>query len=172
MSKRPVPTVLSAWDVLFIAVGQIIGAGVIALTGIAIGLTGPAVIFACLAVAVLVLIVTLLIMMAGTVLRATGAYNVWTSRLGGGWLRSIELLLILLASVSLSLYGSSLGLYLNPPFPVLSANSWGVVVIATLIVWTVVTLAYYPLRRSFLGRRGFDLDAATMDRGVFDASKA
>ena len=44
-------------------------------------------------------------------------------------------------------------------------------VIATLIVWTVVTLAYYPLRRAFLGRR-FDLDAATMDRGIFDASKA
>ena len=51
MSKRPVPTVLSAWDVLFIAVGQFIGAGVIALTGIAIGMPGPAVIFACLAVA-------------------------------------------------------------------------------------------------------------------------
>ena len=125
---------LSAWDVFFIAVGQIIGAGVIALTGIAIGMTGPAVIFAYLAAAVLVLIVTLLIMMAGTVLPATGAYYVWTSRLSGGWLGSIVLLLILLASVSLSLYGSSFGLYLNPLFPVLSANSWGVVVIALLFL--------------------------------------
>ena len=134
MSKRPLPRVLTAWDVFFIAVGQIIGAGVIALTGIAIGMTGPAVIFAYLAAAVLVLIVTLLIMMAGTVLPATGAYYVWTSRLSGGWLGSIVLLLILLASVSLSLYGSSFGLYLNPLFPVLSANSWGVVVIALLFL--------------------------------------
>ena len=77
---------------------QIIGAGVIALTGIAIGMTGPAVMFAYLAAAAGV-IVTLLIMMAGTVLPATGAYYVWTSRLSGGWLGSIVLLLILLASV-------------------------------------------------------------------------
>ena len=86
MSTQPLPRVLSAWDVFFIAVGQIIGAGVIALTGIAIGMTGPSVIFAYLAAAVLVLIVTLLIMMAGTVLPAIGAYYVWTSRLSGGWL--------------------------------------------------------------------------------------
>ena len=82
----------------------------------------------------LVLIVTLLIMMAGTVLPAIGAYYVWTSRLSGGWLGSIVLLLILLASVSLSLYGSSFGLYLNPLFPVLSANGWGIVVIVLLFL--------------------------------------
>ena len=134
MSTQPLPRVLSAWDVFFIAVGQIIGAGVIALTGIAIGMTGPSVIFAYLAAAVLVLIVTLLIMMAGTVLPAIGAYYVWTSRLSGGWLGSIVLLLILLASVSLSLYGSSFGLYLNPLFPVLSANGWGIVVIVLLFL--------------------------------------
>jgi len=65
---------LSGWDVFFIAVGQIIGAGVIALTGIAIGMTGPSVILAYLLSAVLVLIVTILIMMAGSVLPAVGAY--------------------------------------------------------------------------------------------------
>ncbi len=126
------PRVLGAWDVFFVAVGQIIGAGVIALTGIAIGMTGPSVVFAYLASALLVLVVTLLIMMAGTVVPAVGAYYTWTSRLSGGWLGSIVLLLILLASVSLSLYGSSFGLYLNPLFPVLSVNAWGVVVILLL----------------------------------------
>jgi len=44
------------------------------------------------------------------------------------------LLLILLASISLSLYGSSFGLYLNPLFPILSINAWGVVVIVLLFV--------------------------------------
>ena len=67
------PRVLGAWDVFFVAVGQIIGAGVIALTGIAIGMTGPSVVFAYLASALLVLVVTLLIMMAGTVVPAVGA---------------------------------------------------------------------------------------------------
>ena len=44
MSRNSLKQVLSGWDVFFIAVGQIIGAGVIALTGIAIGMTGPSVI--------------------------------------------------------------------------------------------------------------------------------
>ncbi|MGK0221220.1 MAG: APA family basic amino acid/polyamine antiporter [Limisphaerales bacterium] len=124
--------VLSFWDVLVIAMGQIIGAGVVALTGIAIGMTGPAVIFAYPVSAVLVLVVTILIMMAGTVLPATGAYYAWASRLGNGWLGSMLLSLSLLASVSISLYGSSFGLYLNPIFPALSVNAWGIVIIIVL----------------------------------------
>ena len=134
MSQHSLQRVLSFWDVFFIAVGQIIGAGVIALTGIAIGMTGPSVIFAYLLSAVLVLIVTILIMMAGSVLPAVGAYYAWCSRLSGGWIGSIVLSLILLASVSLSLYGSSFGLYLNPLFPILSVNAWGVLVIVLLFL--------------------------------------
>ena len=42
----------------FIAIGQIIGAGVVALTGIAIGMTGPSVFIAYFFAAVLVLIVS------------------------------------------------------------------------------------------------------------------
>ena len=124
--------VLTFWDVFFIAIGQIIGAGVVALTGIAIGMTGPSVILAYFFAAFLILIVTLLILMAGVTLPATGAYYAWASRLGNGWLGSVVLSLILLASISLSLYGSSFGLYLNPLFPVLSVNAWGVVVIVLL----------------------------------------
>jgi APA family basic amino acid/polyamine antiporter len=124
--------VLTFWDVFFIAIGQIIGAGVVALTGIAIGMTGPSVILAYIFSALLILVVTLLILMAGITLPATGAYYAWASRLGNGWLGSVVLLLILLASISLSLYGSSFGLYLNPLFPALSVNAWGVVVILML----------------------------------------
>ena len=140
MSKNSLDRVLSFWDVFFIAVGQIIGAGVIALTGIAIGMTGPSVIFAYLLSAVLVLIVTILIMMAGSVLPAVGAYYTWCSRLSGGWIGSIVLCLILLASVSLSLYGSSFGLYLNPLFPILSVNAWGILVIVLLFLANLLGL--------------------------------
>ena len=132
MADTKLKRVLTFWDVFFIAIGQIIGAGVVALTGIAIGMTGPSVILAYFFAALLVLVVTLLIMMAGTTLPATGAYYVWAARLGGGWLGSLILSLILLASISLSLYGSSFGLYLNPLFPALSVNAWGILVIALL----------------------------------------
>ena len=132
--------VLSFKDVFFIAVGQIIGAGVVALTGVAIGMTGPSVIFAYLASAILVLVVTALIMMAGTVLPAVGAYYAWTSRLCGGWMGSMVIWLTLLASVSFSLYGSSFGLYLSPLFPFLSANQWGILVVVLLFVGNLLGL--------------------------------
>ena len=80
----------------------------------------------------LVIAATVLIIMAGATLPVTGAYYAWTSRLGGGWLGSITLSLIFLAGISLSLYGSSFGLYLEPLFPILSADEWGILVISLL----------------------------------------
>jgi len=133
--------VLTVRDVFFIAVGQIIGAGVVALTGVAIGMTGPGVVVAYLASAILVLIVTALIMMAGTTLPAVGAYYAWTSRLCGGWMGSLVIALTLLASVSFALYGSSFGLYLNPLFPVLSVNQWGILVVVLLFVGNLLGLS-------------------------------
>ena len=132
MQTNKLRRVLGFWDVFFIAVGQIIGAGVVALTGIAIGMTGPSVILAYFFAGILVLVVSIPIMIAGTSLPATGAYYTWSSRVGGGWLGSIVLLLILLATISLSLYGSSFGLYLNPLFPALSVNQWGLLIIVVL----------------------------------------
>lgn len=132
MQTNKLRRVLGFWDVFFIAVGQIIGAGVVALTGIAIGMTGPSVIMAYFFAGILVLIVAVPIMIAGTSLPATGAYYSWSSRIGGGWLGSVVLLLILLATISLSLYGSSFGLYLNPLFPGLSVNQWGLLIIVVL----------------------------------------
>jgi amino acid transporter len=45
-------------------------------------------------------------------------------------------------------------------------------VVITLAVWVLVTVAYYPMRRAYLQRQGFDLNAATMDRGIFNNSSA
>lgn len=124
--------VLGFRDLLFIAMGQIIGAGVVALTGVAIGMTGPAVVLAYPAAALFSIVVALPIVIAGGALPTVGGYYVWTSRLGGAWMGSGVLMLILLASISLGLYGTSFGLYLNPILPVLSVNGWGVVVLVVL----------------------------------------
>jgi APA family basic amino acid/polyamine antiporter len=132
--------VLGVRDVFFIALGQIIGAGVIALTGVAIGMTGPSVILAYLVAAGLVIMVSVLIVFAGATLPTVGAFYVWPARLCNGWTGSIVLLLIALASISLSLFGSAVGLYLNPIFPFLSVNMWGVAVIVVIFVTNLLGL--------------------------------
>jgi len=132
--------VLTFWDVFFIALGQIIGAGVIALTGVAIGMTGPSVILAYLLAAALVIMVSVLIVFAGATLPTVGAFYAWPARLCNGWVGSIVLILIALASISLSLFGSAVGLYLNPLFPVLSVNMWGVVVIFVIFLANLLGL--------------------------------
>ena len=92
--------VLGFRDLLFIAMGQIIGAGFVALPGVAIGMTGPSVVLAYVIAALLSLVVSLPIVIAGGTLPTVGAYYVWCSRLGGAWMGSGVLMLILLASIS------------------------------------------------------------------------
>jgi APA family basic amino acid/polyamine antiporter len=40
-------------------------------------------------------------------------------------------------------------------------------VIWSLVIWSVVAVAYYPVRKRFLAKQGFDLDAATSDESIF-----
>ena len=146
MTDRKLSRVLGFWDVFFIAVGQIIGAGAVALTGVAIGMTGPGVVWAYICAAILILITNILAMVAGSALPVIGAYYAWPSRLCGGWLGSVSLFLVLMTlSVSISLFGSAFGLYLHPIFPFLSQNSWGILMIAVIFMTN-----YFGLRMASL----------------------
>ena len=53
---------------------------------------------------------------------------------------SLVIALTLLASVSFALYGSSFGLYLNPLFPILSVNQWGILVVVLLFIGNLLGL--------------------------------
>ncbi len=132
--------VLGFKEVFFIAVGQIIGAGVIVLTGIAIGMTGAGVIPAYLCSAVLILIVSLLLMMGGSAIPSTGAFYTWPSRLLNGWIGSIVLGLILLSGVSLALYGIAFGEYIHPVLPWLSPSQWGIIIITVFFIANLLGL--------------------------------
>jgi APA family basic amino acid/polyamine antiporter len=146
VTDRKLSRVLGFWDVFFIAVGQIIGAGAVALTGVAIGMTGPGVVLAYVCAAGLILITNILAMVAGSVLPVIGAYYVWPSRLCGGWLGSVSLFLVLMTlSVSISLFGSAFGLYLHPIFPFLSQNGWGILMIVVIFMTN-----YFGLRMASL----------------------
>ena len=79
------------------------------------------------------LLASVLIMVAGATLPATGAFYVWPARLLNGWWGCITLFLVLLASITLSLYGSAFGLYMAPLFPDVPQHYWGIGVITALV---------------------------------------
>ena len=133
MTEQKLSRVLGFWDVFFIAVGQVIGAGAVALTGVAIGFTGPGVFLAYICAASLALLTSILAMVAGSALPVIGGYYVWPARLCGGWLGSISLFLVLMVCVvSISLFGKAFGLYLEPVLPFLSQNQWGILMVVVI----------------------------------------
>ena len=135
MTDQKLSRVLGFWDVFFIAVGQVIGAGAVALTGVAIGFTGPGVFLAYICAATLALLTGILAMVAGSALPVTGGYYVWPSRLCGGWIGSISLFLILMVCVvSISLFGKAFGLYLEPVLPFLTQNQWGILIVIIIFL--------------------------------------
>ena len=72
LSTTALKRVLGRGDLMSIAVGQIIGAGVMALTGIAIGMTGRSVFFAYLLSAVFTIIISIPYIFLGSTLRLRG----------------------------------------------------------------------------------------------------
>jgi len=43
-------------------------------------------------------------------------------------------------------------------------------VLLTIIIWIAISIAYYPVRRSYLRRKNIDLDAKTSDPAIFGSA--
>lgn len=74
---------LSFWDLMAISVGQIIGAGIMSSTGVAIGMTGTGVVLAFLLSPVLTIISIFPIAILGATVPTTGGPYRYCSRLLG-----------------------------------------------------------------------------------------
>ena len=108
---------LTFTDALGIAFGQIIGAGILALMGIAIGMTGKGVILAFLLSSCFTLITTFPMVMMSSVIPTTGAMYRYSSRLlspqwGGFWM-----LMFVLTKVGLAIYALSFAQYFQGLVP-------------------------------------------------------
>lgn len=124
---------LSLWHVVVMAIGQIIGAGVMSLTGIAIALTGSGVTPAFVLSAMLTLITTLPIAIMGASIPTTGGPYKYTSRLLSPRLGFFYLLIFLVANLTLATYAISFAKYFQSLLP--SVNF-------SLIAVLILTLCY------------------------------
>lgn len=125
--------VLGLKDAIGIAIGQIIGAGIMSITGIAIGLTGTGVPLAFLLSSIFMLIITIPLAVLGSVLPATGGMYTYTSRLLSPNAGFVYLLLFTFGHLTIAVYAISFAQYLQglmPEMPIM------------LVAFIILTLFY------------------------------
>ena len=117
LSKRGT---LGKSELLALGVGQVIGAGVITLVGQAVGVTGRS---AWLAYGIAVIIGFIMVIpyvfLSSTIIVKGGAYSV-IKAMSGERLAGMYVVSYITQCLSLSLMGTSLGIYLNSLWPVLN----------------------------------------------------
>lgn len=104
--------VLTLGDVMGIAIGQIIGAGIMSLTGVAIGMTGPGVVIAFVLSAILTIFTISPQALLGSALPATGGQYRYVSRLISPKVGFVYVVLYTLTQVTLALYALSFADYM------------------------------------------------------------
>ena len=125
---------LGFWDLMAIAVGQIIGAGIMSSTGVAIGMTGTGVVLAFLLSPVLTIISIFPVAILSSAAPTTGGPYRYCSRLVGKGLGMMYLLLHVTSySVAVSQYSLSFGSYFSSIVPSVDQH---------LVAMIILTLFY------------------------------
>lgn len=133
----PLKRSLSFWDVFALALGQIIGSGIMVLVGIAIEFTGEAVPLAFLVSALLSTLKQLPIAFMGSAMPATGGLYVYCRRILGPRLGFFYLALLLITHILIALFALGFAQYALALIPGLPARS---VAVSVLVIFYLVNL--------------------------------
>jgi APA family basic amino acid/polyamine antiporter len=107
ITTKELKKVLGFWDLLSTAVGQIIGAGVMSLLGIGIGMTGRSVVLALFIAAVFSIIsIVPLIITSGTVRVRGGQYTI-TALLAGKRFAGVYVILSIVSNITIAMFALS-----------------------------------------------------------------
>lgn len=119
MATTELKKTLGFWDLMGASIGQIIGAGIMSLTGVAIGMTGRSTPIAFLVSATLVLISWYPLVLINTTARFRGGqYSIIGTLLGEKWTGAYVIIFIL-SNISLSMYCLSFADYAMPFLPLI-----------------------------------------------------
>lgn len=149
-STRDLKRTLGFWDLMSSAVGQIIGAGIMSLTGVAIGITGRSTPIAFVIAALLVLIASAPSMITNTVARFRGgSYSVVSTMLGGRWAGCWAVVFVF-ANVSLSMYCLSFADYALPFLPWLTRKAIALGVLLTFFCLNCLGIDMFAKAQNFI----------------------
>ncbi|MDG1024748.1 MAG: APC family permease [Gammaproteobacteria bacterium] len=122
---------LSFWDVFAIALGQVIGSGVLVLIGIGIGFTAYAVPFAIILSAIFSIIKQLPVVFMGSAMPATGGLYVYCKRVLGPKVGFFFLSLLLVTHILIALFALGFAEYAIALLPQLNAKYVGLGILFT-----------------------------------------
>lgn len=128
---------LSFWDVFAIALGQVIGSGVLVLIGIGIGFTAYAVPFAIILSAIFSIVKQLPIVFMGSAMPATGGLYVYCKRVLGPKIGFFFLALLLITHILIALFALGFAEYALALLPDLNKKY---VALGILVTFYVVNL--------------------------------
>ncbi len=128
---------LGFWDVFAIALGQIIGSGIMVLVGIAIDFTGYAIPFAFLLSALLSTVKQLPVAFMGSAMPATGGLYVYCRTVLGPRLGFFYLALLLVTHILIALFALGFSQYALALVPALNAKA---VALGVLVLFYLVNL--------------------------------
>ncbi|MDR3174628.1 MAG: APC family permease [Treponema sp.] len=116
-TTRDLKRVLGFWDLMSMAIGYIIGAGIMSLMGVSIYMTGRSTIFAFPLAAVMIMMVFVpTIIVCGTIRIRGGSYTS-AVLLGGKYIGGLVTLFALIMNLSVAMYGLSFADYFLRFFP-------------------------------------------------------
>ena len=112
VSTKELKKVLGFWDLLSVAVGQIIGAGIMSLMGVAIGMTGRSVPFAFLIAAGLSIISIIPTIIVGGTIRMRGGHYTMSALLAGEQFGGVYIVLFIISNMTIAMMALSFASYL------------------------------------------------------------
>jgi APA family basic amino acid/polyamine antiporter len=116
-TTKDLKRVLGFGSLMSVAVGQIIGAGIMSLMGIGIAMTGRSVVFSFIIAAVMVIFNTAPAIIVSGTIRLRGGQYTQTALLGGKLFGGINVIVYLVMNLSLTMYGLSFADYFLRFFP-------------------------------------------------------
>lgn len=136
-STKSLKRVLGFKELLGVAIGQIIGAGIMSLMGVAIGMTGRSVPFAFLIAAILSIITIIPTIIVGGTIRLRGGHYTMSALLAGQQFGGVYIVLFIISNMTIALMALSFASYLLAFLPTVNQ---AIIAIICLTVFYILNM--------------------------------
>lgn len=134
---------LGRGDLLAIAIGNVIGGGVMTMTGLAIGITGRSIVLAYIICAIMVTIVALPQFFLSGTIRMNGGFYTQAAMFGGKWFAGLYSVVFISYFFGATMYSASFADYVLSAFPELNGRliAFGILTVFVLLNLRGIQLA-------------------------------